>query len=322
MADGILMVGLILIFLAAEMSLRGAIGIARQFDVPPLYTGIFIIAVLTVFPELFLAFRATTMGHPDMAVGGIVGTNLINLTFIMGLGALIHPMASPPKVIFRDGGALLIGCAALILSALIGEVSRWIAVVLLLLFVAYMALLLMTDWRRAPDHSVPLARALFRSAGEMPTLAGSAFLFLLGLIALALGAHLSVLGGMHLAVELGWSDATIGLVMIGAGLSAPKLLVTLVAAFRSQTTIAVGQLIAASAFNLLLVMGLVALMQPLAFPEALRRVDVFVLAAASSFLLPLLAMRWRLSRPRGVLLMVVYGCYLVFVLGRQGLSLH
>ena len=321
MANGILIVGLILILVAAEMILRGGIGLARQFDIPPLYTGIFVLSLLTVMPELFFTYRAATLGHSAMALGGIIGSNLFNILFVVGLGALIHPLASSPKVVFRDGAALLIGCAALCVFALQHGISRKAAVVLLALFAAYLALLVVTDWRRAPDHSVPLARALLRSQGEMPSLTGAFFLFILGLIVLGLGSHLSVNGGIYLAAQLGWSETTVGLTIIAVGLSSPKLLVTLVAATRGEGAIVVGQILGVCAFNLLAVLGVVALVHPLAIPEQLRHVDIYVLAIASLILLPLLAMRWRLSRPRGILLMAGYGCYLAFVLWRQGLPL-
>jgi len=321
MADGILIAGLFLILIASEMVLRGGVGLARQFDVPPLYTGIFVLAILTVMPELFVTYRAATLGHTEMALGGIIGTNLFDLLFVIGLGALIHPLASAPKVLFRDGTAFLIGCAGLVVCALEGAISRGAGAILLIVFAGYLAILVVTDWRRAPDHSVPLARALLRSQGAMPSLAGSFFLLLLGIIVLGLGAHLSIVGGIHLATELGWSETTIGLIMIAFGLSSPKLFVTLVVAVRGEGAIVVGQILTTCALNLLAVLGLVALVHPLAIPEQLRHADVFVLAIASLILLPLLAMRWRLSRPRGVLLMLAYGCYLGFLLWRQGLPL-
>jgi len=321
MANGILITGLVLILIAAEMTLRGAVGLARQFDLPPLYTGVFVLAVLTVFPELFVTYRAATLGRPEMALGGLIGTNLIDLLFVMGLGALIHPMAAPPKVLFRDGGALLLASLGLLVCALTGALSRQAGIVMLLGFAAYVGLIVITDWRRTTDHSVPQARAVFRSGGEMPSLLGSLVLFVLGLIMLALGAHLSVLGGIHLASQLGWSETTLGLSVIAFGLASPKLLVTLMAAVRGQTSIAVGQILGACTFNLTLVLGAVALLHPFAMPEQFRHADVLLLAIASAVLLPLLAMRWRLSRPRGVLLMIAYGCYLAFLLARQGLPL-
>lgn len=321
MIHAILIAGLILVFCGTETALRGAVGLARQFDLPPLYTGIFVIGILTVMPELFVTWRAATAGHPDLALGGLIGANLLNLLLIMGLGALIHPMASPPKVVFRDGGALVLGAAALAILALAGGLTPMAGAGLLLGYAAYLGLVMFTDWRRAPDHSVPLARALLRSEGEMPSLAAAFFAFAAGLIMLGLGTHFVVLGGVHLASELGFSEATVGLTLIALSLSSPKLLVTLVAAVRGQTSVAVGQLLGASAANLTLVLGLIALISPFAMPEIFRAGDIYILLAVSVILLPLLAMRWRLSRPRGALLILAYGCYLGYLLVRQGTPL-
>lgn len=321
MANGILISGLLLILLGSELAVRGGVGVARQFDVPPLFTGILVVATATILPEMLVVFRAAMMAKPEIALGGLIGTNIINVLFVMGLGALLHPMASPPKVVFRDGGAMLLGCIALMLCALAGEVSRQAGVLLLLAFAAYVALVFATDWRRAPDHSVPLARALFRSEGEMPSMTASVCFFILGLITLVLGTYLAVLGSIHLASQWGWSETTVSLTILAAGLSLPKLAVTLGATFRGQTSIAVGQLLGAGVFSLFGVLGLTAIVAPLRFPVALANEDVYLLAAASVAILPLLAMRWRLSRPRGILLMATYGCYLAYLLWRQGLPL-
>jgi cation:H+ antiporter len=321
MANGILISGLLLILIGSEVVMRGAVGLARHFGVPPLFTGILVISVVAVLPEAFVIFRAATMSRPEIALGGLIGTNIINVLFVMGLGALIHPMASPPKVVFRDGGALLIGCLGLIGCALAGGVSRQAGAVLVMVFAAYVVLVFITDWRRAPEHSVPLARAEYRSEGEMPSMTAAVFQFMLGIIMLALGAHLAVLGSIYFATQWGWTETTVGLTVVAVALSLPKLLVTFMAAVRGHSSIAVGQLLSAGVFSLLGVLGIIALIRPFAFPTALADTDVYLLAAASLVLLPLLAMRWRLSRPRGILLMVAYGCYLGFLLWRQGLPL-
>ncbi len=321
MANGILIGGLLLLLLGSEVVMRGAVGLSRQFDMTPLFMGVLVVATATVLPELFVVFRAATLAKPEIALGGLIGTNIINILFVMGLGALIHPMASSPKVVFRDGGALLLACVALIGCALAGEVSRLAGAVFILLFAVYAGLVIFTDWRRAPDHSVPLARALHRSDGEVPSITASIFLFTLGIIMLALGAHLSVLSSIHFAADLGWSETVIALTVLAAGMSAPKLLGTVLAAARGHTSIAVGQILGAGVFSLLLVLGFIALIHPLQFPAMLAGRDVYILAGAALALLPLLAMRWRLSRPRGILLIVAYGCYVAFLLWRQGLPL-
>lgn len=321
MAYGILIAGLLFVLIGSELAVRGGVGLARQFDIPPLFTGILVVAVLTVMPELFVGFRAVTMGRPELALGGLIGSTIFNILFVLGLGALIHPMTSSPKVVFRDGGVLCLAAVGLIGCALAGGVTRATGVLMLAGFAGYVVVIFATDWRRSSEHSVPLARAEFRSEGEMPSLVGAFFVLLLGVIFLALGAHLSVIGGIHLASALGWSETTVGLIVIAAALSSPKLLLTFWAAVRGHTSIAVGQLLGAGAFSLTLVVGLISLIRPMAFPHAMAERDVYILAGACLVLMPLLAMRWRLSRPRGILLILAYGCYLAFLLWRQGLPL-
>jgi Ca2+/Na+ antiporter len=321
MAHGVLIAGFLLLLIGSELTVRGGVGVARQFDVPPLVTGILVVAILTVAPEFFVTMRAASMGHPDMALSGLIGSNILNLLFVMGLGALVHPMASPPKVVFRDGGALLLATVGLIGCAAVGSVSRAAGALMLLAFAGYILLVFVTDWRRAPEHSVPLARALFRSEGEMPSLTGSFVVLVLGLVLVVLGAHLGIVGAIGFATEHGWSELTVGLIVIAAGLSSPKLLLTLWAAVRGHTSIAVGQLAGAGIFSFSLVLGLVSLFWPMPFSAALASREVYILAAIALVLMPLLAMRWRLSRPRGILLILAYGCYLAFVLWRQGLPL-
>jgi cation:H+ antiporter len=321
MAHGVLIAGLLLVLIGSELAIRGGVGLARQFGVPPLATGILVVAVFTVAPELFVTIRAAGIGHPDLALGGLIGTNILNLLFVLGLGALIQPMASPPKVVFRDGLALLLAVIGLVVCALTGGVSRVAGAVMLAGFAGYIALVFITDWRRAPEHSVPLARALFRSEGKLPSITAALLLMVLGFILLALGAHLGVIGAIHLNDELGWSETTIGLIVLAAGLSAPKLMLTLWAAVRGHTSIAVGQVLGAGAFGFSLVLGVTALISPMAFPAELATRDVYILAAIGLVLIPLLAMRWRLSRPRGILLILAYGCYLGFLLWRQHLPL-
>jgi len=321
MAAGVFIAGFLLILLGSEAALRGGVGLARIFDISPLWIGAVVIATLTVAPELFVSLRAVSLGAPALALGGLIGTNIINLLFVMGLGALIHPMASPPKVVLRDNGTLLLACAGLVVCALTGAVSRQAGILMLVALVGYVAVVIVTDWRRAPEHSVPQSRALYRSHGEIPTVIGTLFLLFMGLILMALGSQFAVVGSIAFSRQWGWAETTMGVTVLAAALSLPKLFATLVAATRRQTSIAVGQLLGAGVFGLLGVLGITAVVAPLVFPHALAATDVYVLAGASAVLLPLLAMRWRLSRPRGVLLIVAYGCYLAYVLLRQGVSL-
>jgi len=319
MAYWFLAAGILLLIAGSEAVSRGGVGLARVFGLSPVLIGIVVIAGAASAPELCVAVRAATAGAPDIALGGIVGGNILMLLLALGLGALIRPLASPPKVVLRDGGAMLLASLAVAFFALNGVISRRDGVILFLGFVAYIVVTFFTDGRRSATHSVALSRALARSQHEPPPVAGAIFLLLLGLICLVSGALFTVDGSVALARALHLQQAFVALTLIALGTSLPKLAATLTAAGSRHTDVAVGQLIGASVFNLLGALGIAAMVAPLAVSPLLASADVYVMAGVSALLLPLLAMRWTLSRPRGILLASCYVCYLVFLVWRQGL---
>jgi cation:H+ antiporter len=319
MAYWFLAAGFLLLVLGSEAVMRGGVWLGREFGLSPLLIGVLIISTATSAPELFVTLRAATMGAPDIALGDIVGGNILCLLLVLGLGALIRPMSSPPKVVLRDGGTMLAGALALAFFALDGLISRRDGLFLLAGFVVYIATIILTDWRRSADHSVPQARAEAMLQGNLPPAVAGLFLLILGTILLVLGAHFSVSGGVALARDFNLHEAFVGLTIIAFGTALPKLITIVAVAVRGQTNLAVGQVIGACAFNLLGVTGLTAAVAPLSVSPILGSVDIAVMTAASAILLPLLAMKWRLSRVRGALLLIAYAGYLVFALWRQGL---
>jgi cation:H+ antiporter len=319
MAYWFLAAGLLLLIAGSEAALRGGVGLARVLGFSPVLIGVLVIASATSAPELFVALRAATAGAPDIALGDIVGGNIFMLLFALGFGALIRPLASPPKVVLRDGGAMLAGALLVAFFALNGDLTRRDGLFLFLGFAAYLVVTFFSDWRRSADHSVGVSRALVRSQREPLPVVGGLFLLLLGAICLVLGAVFTVDGSVALARALHLQQAFVGLTIIAFGTSLPKLIAALAAAIRGRTDVAAGLLIVAVVFNLLGVLGITAMVAPLAVSRMLASADVYVMAGAAAALLPLLAMRWSLSRPRGALLALSYVCYVAFLGWRQGL---
>jgi cation:H+ antiporter len=319
MAYWFLAAGILLLIAGSEAAVRGGVGLARVLGLSPVLIGLLVVATATSAPELFVALRAATAGAPDIALGDIVGGNIFLLLFALGLGALIRPLASPPKVVLRDGGTMLAAALVVTFFALNGDLTRRDGLFLFLGFVAYIVVTFFTDWRRSADHSVAMSRAVARSKNEPLPVVGGLFLLLLGAICLVLGAVFTVDGSVALARALHVQQAFVGLTIIAFGTSLPKLIATLVAAVRGHTDIAVGLLIGAVVFNLLGVLGITAMVAPLAVSRMLASADVYVMVGASAVLLPLLAVRWSLSRPRGALLALCYVCYVAFLVWRQGL---
>ncbi|HWA89574.1 MAG TPA: calcium/sodium antiporter [Rhizomicrobium sp.] len=311
--------GLVLLLFGSEAIVRGGVALARAFNLSPLVIGLLVVTAGTSAPEFAVSLQAAYAGAPDIALANIVGSNILNLLLILGLAAMIRPLPSSPKVVLRDGGAMLVSAVALLAVARGGTLTRFDGLVMLAAFVLYIAAIFFSDWRRSAEHSVPCARAVQRLQNGAPQ-SGAAGLFtlLFGLVGLLVGAHFTVMGAEAVARMFNLPEWMIGLTAVAFGASVPELVVTVVAAARGQTHLAIGHLIGSNVFNALGALGATAALVPLPVNPALTG-DLIAMAAASALIVPLLVSRWRLSRPRGALLVVAYGCYLVFLAWREGL---
>jgi cation:H+ antiporter len=314
--------GLVLLALGGEGVIRGGVMIKRALGVSPVIVGLFVLSIGTSSPGLATAIQAAHANLPDLAAGTLIGTTLINLLLVLGFGALIRPMQSPPKVVLRDGGALVLASVALVALSFFGTISRREGAILLGAFVAYAVIAVISDWRRSAEHSVPCAEAERRAAGESPSFGGGLFVLVVGVICLLLGAHFLTGGAIGLAGLHGLPLGTVALTAVALAASLPVLATTAIAAARGHTQIAIGHLISASVFNLFGALGIAALVHPLQIPKSFAAGDVFVILAASVLLIPLLSTHWRLSRLKGATLVLAYLGYIAFIAWRQGLLPH
>jgi len=314
--------GFVLLALGGEGIIRGGVMLKRALGFSPVIIGLFVLSVGTSSPTLAIAMQGAASRIPDIAIGTVIGATLINLLLVLGLGALIQPMSSAPKVVLRDGGTLLIASGALVLLALHGVIARREGAVLLAAFLVYAAIAAVTDWRRSADHSVACAEAEKRMTGEHPSIGGGLFVLIVGGICLLMGAHFLVGGTLSLATQWNLPLATVAITLMAFAASVPVLLVTAVAAARGHTEIAVGHLMTASVFNLFGVLGIAALVHPLRISPAFATSDVFVVLGAVVLLVPLLSANWRLTRPKAALLLLAYIGYMGYLAWRQGLVPH
>lgn len=309
--------GLALLVFGSEAAIRGGVGVARVLGLPPLLIGLLIISTGTSAPELSVALQAAQIGAPDIALGNVIGSNIINILLILGVAALIRPMPSPPKVVIRDGGFMLAASVVLVLLALSGKITQEEGFILLGTYIVYCITAFITDWRRPPELSVHCTRA---DAHKTDTSAGASFLLLaFGIACIAVGGRLAVDGAVAFANNYAVSQAMVGLTVMAVATSLPELTVIAVTAARGYTQIAIGQLVGSNLFNIMAVIGATAAMGTLPVAPVFRSTDIYVMAAASALLVPLLLSNWRLSRARGAFLVAGYLAYAVFLAWRQGL---
>jgi cation:H+ antiporter len=321
-ALGILGAGMVLLALGGEAVIRGGVLVKRGFGAAPVIVGVFVLSLGTAAPTLAVAVEASMSHLPDLAVGTVIGAVLINLLLVLGLAALIRPMPSPPKVVGRDGGAMLLAAAALVLFALTGTIGRRDAVVLLLGFVLYAAVAVITDWRRSAGQSVACAAAQTRINGEQPNIVGGLFATVIGIVCLVIGAHFLIGAALALGSFANIAPPAMAVTLVAFAVSLPLAVSTLAAAARGTAQTAVGHLLAVSIFDILGVLGVAALVHPLAVAQQFARVDVLIVLGAAVLLVPLMSANWRLTRPRGALLLFAYVAYLGYVAWQQGLLPH
>lgn len=301
--------GLGLLLFGGELLVRGAVCLARRLGVAPLIIGLTIVAYGTSAPELLVSLEAALAGVPDIAIGNVVGSNIANILLIVGCTALIYPIACSWGSIRQSGPILLAATVALVGIGIYGAVTAWAAVPMLLALVAMTVAGYRTERRkaRAPDH-VPEEVEGFEDGPQ--TLPRIVLALVFGLGGVILGSHLLITGAIGLARAFGVSDATIGLTLVALGTSLPELATGVVAAYRRQSQVALGNVVGSNLFNILGIMGVVPLVRSLPVPAAMVTFDLWVMLGATVVFLLLVALRPRIGRIAGGLFLMGYGAYI------------
>lgn len=305
-----LMLGIGLLTAGGEVLIRGALGAARRLGVSALLSGLVIVGFGTSAPELVVTVDAALTGRPDIAIGNVVGSNIGNVLLILGLCAVITPLAVRPLALRRD--AVTVVLAGLLFLVLVGgsALARPDAAMLLLALLVYLVWAYWTE-RSGLTPSAQLHQAEAEELTALPVKALWIVLFIgLGLGLLIVGSRVLLLGAVGLAEAFGVPEAVIGLTLVAVGTSLPELSIAVIAALRRHADVAIGNILGSNIFNLLGILGISALLQPLPVPARILHFDQWVMVGASLVLLLFLYTGRRLSRLEGGLLLLGYGAYL------------
>jgi len=314
----LLLAGLVLLVKGADFLVSGASAIARRLDISDLVIGLTVVAFGTSTPELFVNITASLQGNTGIAIGNVLGSNIANILLILGVSALIFPLAVSRGTVWREIPFSLLAALALgilandhLLDGLAAsDISRSDGLVFLLFF----AIFLYYSASIARSGSSPDTGATAPEAKSIPT---AILLVLGGLAGLALGGKWIVDGAVHLAETLGMSEALVGLTIVAVGTSLPELATSAMAAYRRNVDIAVGNVVGSCIFNIFFVLGISAVVKPLAFQSAGNLdIGMVILASLILFLAMFTGRRRSLDRWEGGLLLVVYAAYLAFLVYR------
>lgn len=303
-------VGILFLTIGGEILIRGSLAAANRMGVSPLLSGLLIVGFGTSTPELVVSIDAAMSQRPDIAVGNIVGSNIGNILLILGLCALITPLAVKPLALRRDGVMVVAATVLFVILASGNAFSRIEAVIFLLGLVAYLIWAYCTE-RTGEQPSAALHKA---EADEVATLPKSTLWISIavvsGLALLIVGSQVLLKGAVAVAESFGVSEAVIGLTLVAVGTSLPELSISVIAALRRHADVAIGNILGSNIFNILGILGVSALLQPLPIHERILNFDQWVMLGTALLLMLFIYTGSRLNRLEGAVLLLGYGVYL------------
>lgn len=313
------LIGFVFLIKGADLLVEGASSIAKRFKISQIIIGLTIVSFGTSLPELLVNITASFKGSSEIAIGNIFGSNIANILLILGVSAIIRPLPITKNIYFSEIPFSLI--ATLLVGFLanatlfpsekttvmtLGRFDGGILLVFFTLFLAYIYVVV-----RSNDDEEKLAE------GPVFSNKKASLYILAGLVGLYFGGEWVVNGGMQFARELGYSETFIGLTVLAIGTSLPELFTSAVAAYKGNTDIAVGNVVGSNIFNLLWVLGVSALLNPLPFDVA-SNTDIGMIILASALLLFAVAVggKTRIIRWEGTLFVLVYLGYILYLINR------
>jgi len=313
----LLIAGLALLVGGAEALVRGASGLALLARVTPAVVGLTIVAAGTSMPEFMVSTRAAIEGSPGLAVGNVVGSNIFNIAAILGLTALLRPLRIQGNTVRLEWPVMMLVALQFHLLARDSSIDRLEGGFLLTAMVAFTAYVVwMGRTSASPTEQEALeaftTASLGRGGKAAVTFNVAAVVAGIGL--LVAGSAVLVRGAVGVASSLGVSDTIIGLTVVAAGTSTPELATSLVAAWRGQDDIAVGNVVGSNIFNILAIMGTTAMIHPLAVPAEIVARDNWWMIGASALLFPIMKSGMRVNRIEGAVLLGGFVIYTVLLI--------
>ncbi|AFA48803.1 calcium/sodium antiporter [Acetobacterium woodii] len=313
-----LIVGLILLVKGADYFVDGSSSIAKRLNIPSIVIGLTLVAFGTSAPELAVSISGSINEANGIVFGNVVGSNIVNILFILGLSAFITPINIKTKTIFKEMPFAILTTIAMMLMVMDGlingdpvsTISRSEGWILLLFFAIYlysMVEITISDNEESQEQ-IPI----------MP-IAKSIFFTISGLIAIIWGADLVVKGAIEIATIMGLSETVIGLTIVAIGTSLPELITSVMAAKKGENDIAVGNIVGSCIFNVLLVLGISGVIYPINIsPENYS--DLWILLVSMLIVVPMMYTSKKISRCEGILMIFGYVGYTAFIIARTALS--
>jgi cation:H+ antiporter len=311
-----IILGLVLLVVGGEMLVRGAVASAKALGVSPLLIGLTLVGFGTSTPELVTSVTAALNGSPGIAVGNVVGSNTANILFILGLSAIIYPLAVDPKGFKRDAVMVMVAALACLAVVLYGTMGPVIGALFIASLIAYVIYVYLQE-KRTPDEAAVVAEHIAEDAPKGPkNILLSLVMAVVGIGITIFGARFLVDGAIELAKGFGVSDTIIGLTIVAVGTSMPELITSVMAALRKHSDVAYGNIIGSNIYNVLFILGTTSIIKPIEMPQQIAQLDIWVMLAATALLVFFARSGFKLQRWEGFAFLggyIAYTAYLISI---------
>lgn len=304
--------GLVLLFFGGEALVRGSVAIAERLGISKLLIGLVIVGFGTSTPELLVSVNAALDGAPEIALGNVVGSNIANVLLILGLAAMIVPVSGWDRTAVRESMVAMLAALAAFLLVQGAAITRMEGMAMLVVLAGY---LFASYWLERQDREAQTFQHEAEEFQDIPLRSPwlAPVLALGGIAALVFGADLLVTGAVSIARGYGVPDAVIGLSLVAVGTSLPELATAIVAAFRRHADVVLGNVIGSNIFNILAILGITVVIQPIEVSARFRDIDVPVMLGVSVLLLALLFATKAIGRGWGAAMLLIYALYMGFL---------
>ncbi len=306
-------IGLIILIVGAEALVRGSSRLASTVGISPLVVGLTVVAFGTSSPELAVSVIASVNDKADISLGNVIGSNILNVLFILGISAVIVPLAVSRQIIRLDVPIMIICSVLVFILGLDGSISRTDGILFTAGIIAYTAFLIRQSRKEKERPSDEFVKE-YKANGKKTLLIDIA-LVAAGLGLLVLGSRWLVNGAVMIATYLGLSELIIGLTIVAAGTSLPEVATSVIASIRGERDIAVGNIVGSNIFNILAVLGISGIAAPdgIAVPESVLRFDIPVMTAVAVACLPIFFTGNVIARWEGKLFLLYYAAYTTYI---------
>jgi cation:H+ antiporter len=314
--------GLVLLALGGEFLVRGAVQLAERLGVSPLLIGLTLVGFGTSTPELVTSLQAAMVGSPGIAVGNVVGSNVANILLILGLSAILSPIAVGSTALKRDSVLVVATALAFVVIGLTLPLDRLTGGLLVAGLVAYVVYAWREESTGTRDHTAAFEKAeayeglhpnLHSKRSGLGTLLASLGFAIGGLVLVVLGGRFLVDGAIVLARTLGMAETVIGLTIVAVGTSLPEFVTSVVAAFKRQSDVALGNILGSNIYNTLGIAGITGLISPTVVPPEIARFDSLIMLGVSALCLLFAWTGRRIGRREGSTLLLGYVAYTAYL---------